>query len=83
MATPAGRSDDRAMIRIDAIQADSGRWRWVLMQDSECLATSTKPFLTELDCLLEIEKIRSSIGAPPVSIADPRRTFGDGSVKVW
>jgi hypothetical protein len=71
------------MIRLDAIQADSGRWRWMMMQDDECLATSTKSFLTELYCLLEIERIRSSLGTPPVSIADPRRTFGEGSVKIW
>jgi len=70
------------MIRLEAIQTDSGRWRWMMMQDDECLATSAKSFLTELDCLMAIERIRSSLGAPPVSIADPRRTFGNGSVKI-
>ena len=71
------------MIRLDSIQADSGRWRWVLMQDRECLAMSTKSFLTELDCLLEIERIRSAIGAPPVPHTDARRAIGDGAISVW
>lgn len=46
---------------FELAQADSGRWRWMLMHDEDCLSMSTKSFRTELDCLLEVEQIRQRL----------------------